>query len=254
MMTKSYSRNIQKYEQIRAESQNETQIFGFSLTNSIVTLRIVGYGLLLLWLFDIAEVLYPLQLLNAAWSFQVYGQFVERIGVLLISLCFIFFGEHKARTNWELLIAKVLSWLTLVAAIAYFLMIPLGIGNTIRIASQTDREISLQLQENIEQLTQLEKEISTYSNPQKLEQFIEIGNQFIERSDRQNLSISELREEANTQIKRQKNEIKLQAQKARRQRKVHLLKRSLKWNLGALFSSILLLLVWANNSWTSQIK
>lgn len=252
-MTKSYYSNSQNYQKTIAQSQ-EDKVFGFSLTNSIVTLRIVGYGLLILWLFDLAEVLYPLQLLNAAWSFQVFGQFVERIGVLLISLCFIFFGEHKARTNWELPIVRVLSWLTLVAAIAYFLMIPLGIGNTIRIARQTDQQISLQLQENIEQLRQLEQEVSTYSDPKKLEQFIEIGERFVKRSDAKSLSISELREEANTQIKQQKNEIKLQAQVARRQRKVNLLKRSLKWNLGALFSSILLLLIWGNNSWTSQIK
>lgn len=252
-MTKSSYRNSQDYKQTKIQSQQENQIFGFSLTNSIVTLRIVGYGLLILWLFDIVEVLYPLQLLNAIWSFQVFGQFVERIGILLVSLCFIFFGEQKARTNWEFPIVRVLSILTLIAAIFYFLMIPLGIGNTIRIARQTDRQISLQLQEDIEQLDRLKEEIATYSDPQKLEQFINIGG-FTKRSDAKGWSIPELRAEANNQIKQQGNEIKLQAQKARRRRKVNLLKRSLKWNLGALLSSILLLLIWANNSWTSQIK
>lgn len=252
-MTKLYYRNSQKYRQVQTP-ELENKIFGFSFTNSIVTLRIVGYGLLILWLIDIAEVLYPLQLLNAIWSFQVFGQFVERIGVLLISLCFIFFGEHKARTNWELAIVKVLSLLTLVLAIAYFLMIPLGIGNTVRVANHTNRQISQELRENIEQLDRLQEEVATYSSPRRLRQFIEIGDRFIKRSDVRGSSISELRAEANTQIKRQMNEIKLQAQQTRRERKVNLLKRSLKWNLGALISSILLLLIWANNSWTSQIK
>jgi hypothetical protein len=251
-MTKLYYRN-QNYQQVQSQ-ERENLIFGFNLTNSIVTLRIVGYGLLILWLIDIAEVLYPLQLLNPIWSFQVFGQFVERIGVLLISLCFIFFGEHKARTNWELVIVRGLSMLTLITAIAYFLMIPLGIGNTFRIANQTDRQISLQLRENIEQLDRLQEEVATYSDPKKLQQFIEIGDRFIKRTNAKGLTIPELRAEANTQIKQQANEIKLQAQKARRERKVNLLKRSLKWNLGALLSSILLLLVWANNSWASRIK
>ena len=252
-MTKLYYRNSQNYHQVQTQHQ-ENQVFGFSFTNSIVTLRIVGYGLLILWLIDMAEILYPLQLLNAIWSFQIFGQFVERIGVLLISLCFIFFGEHKARTNWELVIVKGLSMLTITFAIAYFLMIPLGIGNTIRIANQTDRQISLELRENIEQLDRLQEEVATYSDPKKLEQFIEIGDRFIKRSDAKGSSIPELRAEANTQIKQRANEIKLQSQKARRQRKVNLLKRSLKWNLGALISSILLLLIWANNSWISKIK
>ena len=252
-MTKLYYRNSQNYQRVESQDR-ENQVFGFSLNNSLVTLRIVGYGLLILWLIDIAEVLYPLQLLNAIWSFQVFGQFVERIGVLLISLCFIFFGEHKARTNWELVIVKGLSMLTLITAIAYFLMIPLGIGNTVRIANQTDRQISLQLRDNIEQLDRLQEEVATYSDPKKLKQFIEIGDRFIKRTDAKGSTIPELRAEANTQIKQQVNEIKLQAQKARRERKVNLLKRSLKWNLGALLSSILLLLVWANNSWTSRIK
>ena len=252
-MTKLYYRNSQNYPQVQIQ-EREDGVFGFSLTNSIVTLRIVGYGLLILWLIDIAEVLYPLQLFNAIWSFQVFGQFVERIGVLLISLCFIFFGEHKARTNRELVIVKGLSVLTLILAIAYFLMIPLGIGNTVRVANHTDRQISLQLRENIEQLDRLQEEVATYSDPVRLKQFIEIGDRFIRRSDAEGSSIPELRAEANTQIKQQMNEIKLQAQKARRERKVNLLKRSLKWNLGALISSILLLLIWANNSWISQIK
>ena len=251
-MSKLYYRN-QNYQRVQSP-ERENLVFGFNFTNSIITLRIVGYGLLILWLIDIAEVLYPLQLLNAIWSFQVFGQFVERIGILLISLCFIFFGEHKARTNWELVIVKGLSMLTLITAIAYFLMIPLGIGNTVRIANQTDRQISLQLRDNIEQLDRLQEEVATYSDPKKLKQFIEIGDRFIKRTDAKGSTIPELRAEANTQIKQQVNEIKLQAQKARRERKVNLLKRSLKWNLGALLSSILLLLIWANNSWTSQIK
>ena len=252
-MTKLYYRNSQNYHQVQTQDR-ENQVFGFSFTNSIVTLRIVGYGLLILWLIDIAEILYPLQLLNAIWSFQVFGQFVERIGVLSISLCFIFFGEYKARANWELVIVNGLSMLTLALAIAYFLMIPLGITNTIRIANQTDQQISLQLRENIEQLDRLQEEVATYSDPKKLEQFIEIGDRFIKRSDAKGSSIPELRTEANSQIEKEANEIKLQAQKTRRQRKVNLLKRSLKWNLGALISSVLLLLIWANNSWTNRIK
>ena len=90
----------------------ELQDFAFSQQGSMTIVRVLGYGLLLLALFDIIEMFIPPNFMNPAWEFQTIGALVERVPVPLIGLVLVFFGERHSRTKWEIPILKLLAWLT----------------------------------------------------------------------------------------------------------------------------------------------
>lgn len=64
-------------------------------------LRWVGYGLLVLALMDVVDILLPPQLMNPAWEFQTIGALVERVPVPLLGLALVFFDGISSRKNWE---------------------------------------------------------------------------------------------------------------------------------------------------------
>lgn len=81
---------------------------------SIYRLRWVGYGLLLLALFDTIEVLTPPQFTNPAWEFQTIGALVERVPVPLLGLVLVFFWgifqSQPIRRNFPENLVVVLSF------------------------------------------------------------------------------------------------------------------------------------------------
>lgn len=95
---------------------------------SIYRLRWVGYGLLLLALFDVIQLLLPLNYQDPVWVLQTVGAIVERVPVPLLGLLLIFFGEDAERTSIEDILLKVLRWATLLLAIGFLAMVPLEIG------------------------------------------------------------------------------------------------------------------------------
>ena len=95
--------------------------FGNNLLKSIRILRWVGYGLLVLFLFDLVETLVPLRLMNPVWEFQTMGTLVEIAAVPLIALGLVFFGEGISRAKLERPVLKSLSWLALLYGIVKIL-------------------------------------------------------------------------------------------------------------------------------------
>ncbi len=100
---------------------------------SVALLRLAGYGLLLLSLFDYINIFTPPRFTNPVWEFQVMGEMVEKMPVPLIGFAFVFFGKDAYRKDLEEIAIKVLSWLALVLGIMFLLLIPLGVNNTLRI-------------------------------------------------------------------------------------------------------------------------
>ncbi|NJK39107.1 MAG: hypothetical protein HC920_16110 [Oscillatoriales cyanobacterium SM2_3_0] len=119
--------------------------FNLSLLRSANLFRWVGYGFLLLTLLDIAEILFPPRFMNPAWELQAMGQLVERVAVPLLGFILVFFGERNSRERWEVPLVKLFSWLTLLYAVLYFLLVPLGVINTLRIDKQIISKLLLKL-------------------------------------------------------------------------------------------------------------
>jgi hypothetical protein len=221
----------------------ELQEFAFSQVGSMTIFRMLGYGLLLLALFDIIEMFIPPNFMNPSWEFQTFGAMVERVPVPLIGLVMVFYGELHSRAKWELLTLKFLSWLTLLVAIVFLLLIPLAIGNTVRLSKQSSAQITTLSQQQISQAEQVEKQLSQ-ATPEQVENFLKSQGR---SSDSKNPQ--ELKGQILSGVSKAKEQIKTQAKVTESSQRLNLLKSSVKWNLGALVSAALFISLWKATRW-----
>jgi hypothetical protein len=225
----------------------ELQDFSFSQLSSIIILRTLGYGLLLLALFDIVEMFVPPSFMNPVWEFNTFGAIVERVPVPLIGLAFVFYGNLHSRSKWEFLGLRLLSWLTLLLAVLFILLIPLGVGNTIRLSNQNTAQINTLSEQQISQAEQVEKRVSQ-ATPEQISNFLKAQKRPLDGKNPE-----EQKTQILSQVSQAKAQIKTQAEAAQSARNVNLLKSCVKWNLGALVSAALFFTFWKTTKW-ARIK
>ncbi|MGL5833878.1 MAG: HpsJ-like protein, cyanoexosortase A-associated [Waterburya sp.] len=220
----------------------ERQVFSSGI------LRVAGYGLLLMAVVDLLFLLIPPQLMNPLWEFQTIGAMIERIPVTLLGMVLIFYGERSDRAPIEAITLKVLSWVSLLAAVVLMLVIPLNISNSFRIYNQHNATANAQFvaqKDNIQQF----KEQLTAANSKD-----EIGT-ILEQQAKQEVNIPDsvntqkLKTDILTNLQNNQDSITSQAETFRVQKRSMLLKQCLKWNLGALISSILFFMIWKSTGW-----
>jgi hypothetical protein len=221
----------------------ELQAFAFSQQGSMNILRSLGYGLLLLAFFDIVEMFIPPNFMNPAWEFQTFGALVERVPVPLIGLVLVFFGELNSRSKWEFPLLKLLSWLTLLFALLFFLLIPLGVGNTFRLNNQSAAQISTLSKQQLSQAEQVEKQLNQ-ATPQQIDNFIKSQGRSLGGKNPE-----ELKTQVLSKVSQAKQQIKTQAEATQSSRGLSLIKSSVKWNLGALVASGLFISIWKGTRW-----
>ncbi|BAY16830.1 hypothetical protein NIES21_26640 [Anabaenopsis circularis NIES-21] len=221
----------------------ELQEFAYNQVGSMTILRVLGYGLLLLALFDIVETIFPPSFMNPVWEFQTFGALVERVPVSLIGLALVFYGELHARSKWEFLTLRLLSWISLLLAIIFILLIPVGISNTVRLSKQSYNQINNLSQQQISQAEQVEQRLSQ-AKPEQIETFLKSQGRSVNASNPQ-----ELKEKVLSEVSQAKEKIKLQAQANQSTQRLNLLKNSVKWNLGALVTSALFFIFWKTTNW-----
>jgi hypothetical protein len=221
----------------------ELEAFVYSQQGSMSILRSLGYGLLLLAFFDIVEMFVPPNFMNPAWEFKTFGALVERVPVPLIGLVLVFFGEMNSRSKWEFPILKLLSWLTVLFALLFFLLIPLGVGNTLRLNNQSVAQISTLSKQQISQAEQVEKQLSQ-ATPQQIDNFIKSQGRSLEGKNPE-----ELKTQVLSKVSQAKKEIKTQAEATQSSRGLNLIKSSVKWNLGALVAGGLFISIWKGTRW-----
>lgn len=221
----------------------------FPLTQeaTIKIIRTLGYGLLLLALFDWVEILVPPQFMNPAWEFQTIGALVERVPVPLIGFVLVFYAESESRNRWEWPLIKLLSWLTLLLAIIYFLMIPLAAVDTIRLSKQSTQQIKSASTQQIARAQQLEKQLNQ-ATPQQIENLIKQQGAASEAKNAQ-----QVKEELASRLSQAKVKIQNQAKTTQSNQKFNLIKSSVKSSLGALVAAALFFSIWKGTRWTKDI-
>lgn len=220
------------------ESTNENR--------SIYRFRWVGYGLLIFALVDTIQLFIPPQFTNPAWEFQTMGGLVERVPVPLLGFALVFFGEHFDRIALEKIALKVLSWLCLVLAILFLLMIPLGILDTVRVDTATEVQVNNQVKVQLDRFKQVEDQLNK-SGPEDLKNLAtQLSNLGIS-VDGQNPE--GLKKQILERINTQRPQIEEQAKTALSNQRLQLFKNSVKWNLGALIASTLFFILWRSTNW-----
>ncbi|MBD2081718.1 HpsJ family protein [Leptolyngbya sp. FACHB-17] len=220
-----------------------------SAGKAISGLRVIGYGILVLCLFDLVDILYPLQLFNSGWEFNTAGNLIERVGFPLIGLGLIFLGEETNRTKAERFLLKPLSWILLVYAIAYFLLVPLTVSSGWRIYNQNNAEMVAQLSQQRERAKSAQEQLGKLSDEQVKE--------LVARSTvggLQNFNADEFRKRQLEGLETAAQQTQVQAKAALEQQTKNLLKKGTKWTLGAVISGVVFLYLWSLTGWARVKK
>ncbi len=224
--------------------------FGTNLLKSIRLLRWIGYALLVLFLFDLVETFVPSRFMNPVWEFQTTGTLVERAAVPLIALGLVFFGESISRTKLERPVLKSLSWLALLYGLVMLLLIPLGVVNTLRIDRQNNAQITTQVTQQMTQIKQVKDQMAKATTKEKMQELLSLLDSQGRVPDIQNSQqLEEITKNLSSFITQAENSVKSQAEATSASKRLVLFKNSVKWNLGALVSGILFILIWRFTSW-----
>lgn len=234
------------------QTTNEFSRFIFGMVDSLPIIRWIGYGLLILALFDVIEMFIPARLMNPNWEFQTIGALVERVAVPLIGFAFIFLAGLNERGNKEGIILKILSWLTLLLGIIYFIIVPLGVINTVRIYKQQQEQITVRLQQQKSVIEQVKKTLDSPINETQMQQILARLNGGRAPEIKSPEELQQAKQQLSTFINKGESDLETQVQTARSNQRLNLLKKSVKWNLGALIAGALFITIWRNTVWARR--
>lgn len=240
-------------------SINKLQQFSLHQLQLHVVLRWIGYGFLLLFLFDLIEILYPPQFMNPAWEFQTLGQLVERVPIPLLGFALVIMGGHDANPRIKRPFLKVVSWSALVLALAFYLGIPLGIFDTIRLNQQLNAQFTTQVEQpmaNVQQQVQTVKtqikQVNTATDLQALLEQLEFQEQLPDIQSSSQLTT--VKEQLVASLDNRVAGMEYRAKTELASQRQQLWMRSVKWNLGALVSGTLFFLIWKEMRWARSSK
>ena len=199
-------------------------------------LALVGYCLLGLALFDVLDILIPPRFLDPAWEFQAIGNIVERVAVPLLALGLILYSETKPFR------ISFVSRFCLVLGLIFFLMVPLGISDTLRINEQNEQRASGQFNQQKAQIQQVKSLITNSTTAPELETLKRQLN--IPDTNLNTNNPDELKKQLLARVTQVENNLAVQAPAEQRRSRNGLLKKSLKWNVGALVSGFVFITMW----------
>ena len=234
------------------QTTREFSNFIFGMVDFLPIIRWIGYGFLVLTLFDVIEMFIPSNFMNSNWEFQTFGSLVEKVVVPLIGFTFVFFAGLNERGNKEEVILKILSWLTLFLGIIYFITVPLGVINTVRIHKQQQEEITVRFRQQKSVIEQVKKSLDGPINEAQMQQLVArlSGGRAPKIENPEQLE--QAKQQVSTLINKSETELETQVQAARSNQRINLLKKSVKWNLGALIAGALFLTIWRNTVWARR--
>ena len=234
------------------QTTNEFSRFIFGMVDSLPIIRWIGYGLLILALFDVIEMFIPARFMNPNWEFQTIGALVERVAVPLIGFAFVFLAGLNERGNKEGIILKFLSWLTLLLGIIYFIIVPLGVINTVRIYKQQQEQITVRLQQQKSVIEQVKKTLDSPISETQMQQILARLNGGRAPEIKNPQELEQAKQQVSTLVNKSESELQTQVQTARSNQRMNLLKKSVKWNLGALIAGALYITIWRNTNWARR--
>ena len=218
--------------------------------SSTSILRLIGYCLLVLTLFDLIHLLVPPAFLNPEWEFQTIGALVERVAVPLLGLGLVFFGEEDSRSMWEGLVLKFLSWASLVAGVLFLLLAPLLFVDMSRLNEQIDYQLNVQGPPQLRQLELIEKQLREATTDKDIESIV--TRLKIQGLPPNLKNTQELKSKLLSEITKQENAIKSQLKEVGDNKRLALLKSFTKWCLGALVSGFAFIYIWRLTRWARR--
>lgn len=232
------------------KATEDIQELKLTLSQSLPLLRLAGYGLLILAFFNLMKVFIPPSFGNPSWELQTMGVLVEGSPILLLGLVTVFAGERSWRSKWEFPILEFLSWLVFLLAVLFFLIIPWGIFNAVTINNQNNEQIQTQIEQRMSQTQQVREQLSKVTTAEEMKTLIaRLDNQGRAPDIENTQQLEETKQRLASFLDQMEQSIEAEATKTRSNQRLILLKNSLAWNLGALVSGVIFLIIWRTTNW-----
>jgi hypothetical protein len=214
---------------------------------TVLILRTVGYGLLLLSSIDLIYVIVPPDLTNPVWEYQTVGDLVKLIPVPLLAFMLVFQGDTIARSRLERHALRLISWVMLIIGIFLLLLIPLTIADALRINQFNNDQISIQVNQQQQQLEATKSQLQR-ATPDQLQNLVPVPDRNGKLPD-----APKSPEEAKTQIlkniARAKDQANTQAIAARANLRRNLLKNTFKLAIESLIGGVIFIYIWSITAW-----
>ncbi len=217
--------------------------------SSAPLLHLAGYGLLLLSFFDVVSVFVPPQFTNPNWEFQLLGNLVERTPVPLMGAVLVFYGGKANRSRPERFLLPLFSWASLLAGVLYILLIPLGFMNAWRIDQANIRQISAQVNQRMTGINKFKDQLKT-AKPTDINSAFEALKKRGLPEDIKNPK--DLKTKITENIVTMEQKLGTESETTQSSLRINLLKNAAKWNLGALVSGVLFILIWRMTRWARR--
>lgn len=222
-------------------------------TQSSLLLRFLGYGLLILSIFDLISTFVPVRLMDPVWQFQTLGQLVERVPVPLIGLVLVFYSARDWTDKWERPLLNALSWGALLVGIGYLLLIPLGVFSTLQIDRFSDNQVKQRIAQTATQSDAIKgqlEEVKTEAQMQALLNRI----QGIPPEIKESQDLGDSKQKLTNLVAQGADRLTNQLKQTYFERRLQLLKQSVKWNLGSLVSGVLFIVIWQMTAWARAVE
>jgi amino acid transporter len=134
--------------------------------------RGTGYALLLVTLVLYVSFFVPLAFGNPVWQLQLIGNLVQNLAFPAVGLTLVFYGARNWRPKRELVLVQILSYLTLLAALLFFMLLPLGLSSTVRLYNQGQAELVQGLDQRLNSLQQVRTQVEKANSDAQINQLI----------------------------------------------------------------------------------
>jgi cell division protein FtsB len=210
---------------------------------ALAVFRSVGYSLLVLALIDLIAIFVPLRFMNPLWQFETMGAIIERVLIPLLGLVLVSLGQEEFRSPIEQKLLKTLRWLCLPVGVLFLLLIPLLFIDTLQVRAINNTQMSDQYNQQKAQIAKVEQQLNQLKD-QELENFIKSQGRTLDSQIPQ-----QAKQQFLAEINRDKQQMPIQFEEAKANRRMALFKSSLKWSLGALVAGILFINIWHLTRW-----
>ena len=207
------------------------------LLSSLKGLRLVGYGMVALVILDFASLLLDAQVMNPGWEWGFFGATVERSAVLLLGVALVLLGHENLRGNVERYFLQAVYWGSLVAGLAYLLMLPLSLANSYRLHDFYQQQYDSTYNSVERQYRDIVASINAVQPP--------LVTQPGAVDEQEQAS----RNAAAKQAAREAIQLKLQAEQRLADNNAVLRRQSLSWLGGGLLVGIIFLVLWHQARW-----
>jgi hypothetical protein len=234
---------------VKDEEHKEGTIFLPKVVESLSypLIPLIGYGFLGLSLFDHINIIYPVEISNPSWIVETIGQISERIPILWIGLLLVFFRREGYIRKAEIRGLKFLSWLCLLLGIIYLILIPMMIGNTVRLSQLIDTQIEARASQQTERLKRARDQVSQ-TKEQDISAYLRYQNS--QTGLPQTITPEKFKENLLQKANKDISELTANSQALKATQVGSLVKRTVKWSLGNLLSTFVCIWVWYQTRWT----